>query len=119
MFSRKALLPVDIELQTKDPKEVLRSYLHSSDADDEMVREEKEKQIARLERVKANIEAAQNKQKEDYDRKQAMPQHYQVGALVLHKDHTQKKRQGGKLDERWLGPFRIHKVLRRSVHALS
>ena len=36
---------------------------------------------------------------------------YQVGALVLKKDFKRKKRKGGKLDDRWLGPYMISKDL--------
>ena len=78
-----------------------------------------EQQKERLELVKANIDVAQKKQKENYDRKRAMPKYYKVGALVLLKDHTRKKRKGGKLAARWHGPFTIHRVLHRGMYALS
>ena len=51
----------------------------------------------RLEKAKVNIICAQQKQKED------------VGALVLKKDFTKKKRKGGKLNSKWVGPYNIHK----------
>ena len=71
--------------------------------------------------VKENIMAAQAKQKRDYDRKHAKPSLFRVGAIVLAKDYTRKKRKGGKLDTRWLGPFKIEKVLPRGgiYHIIS
>ena len=48
-----------------------------------------------------------------------MKHHYRVGELVLLKDHTRKKRKGGKLDARWLGPFKICECLPRGVYTLS
>ena len=69
--------------------------------------------------VKDNIKAAQEKQKRDYDKKHAKPSLFQVSALVLAKDHTRKKRKGGKLDTRWLGPFRIEQVLPRGIYLIS
>ena len=50
----------------------------------------------RLESVKANIVTAQKRQKERYDRKHSNPEVFAVGALVLKKDFTCKKRAGGK-----------------------
>ena len=44
---------------------------------------------------------------------------YQVGALVLKKDFRRKKRKGGKLDDRWLGPYMISKDLGKGFYSLS
>ena len=54
----------------------------------------------RLESVKENILVAQQRQKEQYDHKHSNPEIFTVGALVLKKDFTRKKRAGGKLDSR-------------------
>ena len=59
----------------------------------------------RLESVKANIVTAQKRQKEQYDRKHSNPEVFAVGALVLKKDFTRKKRAGGKLDYRSIQDF--------------
>ena len=64
-----------------------------------------------LEKAKANISAAQEKQKADYDRKHANPTVYKVGSKVLAKDFLRRKRKEGKLDYRWLGPYVIMKNL--------
>ena len=119
MFGRKATLPIDIELRKKSPAEV-HDYAECDESDyNDRVKELEEQRRERLELVKANIDVAQKKQKENYDRKRAMPQYYKVGALVLLKDHTRKKRKGGKLAARWHGPFTIHRVLQRGMYALS
>ncbi len=52
-------------------------------------------QVERLKLVKSNIQAAQEKQNKDYDRKNAKPTAYQVGKMVLVKDHTRKKERVG------------------------
>ena len=62
-----------------------------------------------IEEAKANIEAAQEKQREHYNRKHANPEAFLVGSKVLIKDFTRRKRQGGKMDFRWLGPYTIEK----------
>ena len=108
MFNRQATLPIDIELRKALPEEVASSYLNLDEPDTAKVAEQRARL---LEEAKQNILQAQQKQKETYDRKHAKPDCYKVGQLVLKKDFTRKKRKGGKLDIRFLGPYAISKVL--------
>lgn len=39
--------------------------------------------------------------------------------MVLKKDFTRKKRKGGKLDTKWLGPFKILGSLGRGLYRLQ
>lgn len=78
---------------------------------------EKMQQI--LEKAKYNIVKAQQRQKEVYDRKHFYPEVYKLGTVVLKKDFSRKKRKGGKLDEKWLGPFTIIGVLGRGLYRLQ
>ena len=71
-----------------------------------------------LEEAKKNIIEAQAKQKEQYDRKHAQPEYYQVDQQVLKKYFTRKKTRGGKLKERYLGPYTITKVLPHGVYEI-
>ena len=61
--------------------------------------------------------AAQEKQKEIYDRKHCT--NPEVYALVLKKDFTRKKRKGGKLDSKWTGPLRIAMALGKGLYSLE
>lgn len=70
-------------------------------------------------RQKQTSICAQQKQKEVYDRKHHQPDVYAVGALVLKKDFTRKKRKGGKLDSKWVGPYKIAKVLGKGLYRLE
>ena len=65
------------------------------------------------------IKIAQQKQKELYDRKHANPKVYQVGSKVLKKDFARKKRKGGKIDAKYVGPFIITKSLGKGLYALQ
>ena len=69
--------------------------------------------------MKENILVAQQRQKEQYDRKHANPDIFTMGAIVLKRDFTRKKRAGGKLDSRWTGPYRIIKSLGRGLYSLE
>ena len=101
MFNRQATLPIDIEFRKALPEEVSREYHNLEEPDMAKLEEERAR---RLEEAKRNILEAQQKQKEMYDRKRAKPECYKIGQLVLKKDFTRKKRKGGKLEIRFLGP---------------
>ena len=72
----------------------------------------------RLEQARSNILYAQQKQKEAYDRKHFVPECFKIGSIVLKKDFTRRKRKGGKMDEKWVGPYRIVSVLGRGLYRL-
>ena len=72
-----------------------------------------------IEKAKENIKAAQEKQREDYNRKRANPAVYRVGSKVLVKDILRRKRKGGKMDHRWLGPYLILKNLGKGTYLLQ
>jgi hypothetical protein len=72
-----------------------------------------------LEQAKANIIVAQERQKKAYDQKHSNPHVFRVGALVLKKDFTRKKRKGGKLDSKWVGPYKIVATLGRGLYRLQ
>ena len=50
-------------------------------------------------------------------RRQVTP--HAVGTFVLMKDFTRKKRKGDKLDQKWLGLYKIEKTLPRGIYVLS
>ena len=72
-----------------------------------------------LEKAKENIIRAQQQQREVYNRKHYSPVVYKLGSVVLKKDFSRKKRKGGKLDEKWLGPFTIVGMLGRGLYRLQ
>ena len=69
--------------------------------------------------ARTNILYAQQKQKEAYDRKHFIPECFEVGSVVLKKDFRRKKRKGGKLDEKWVGPYRIIRAHGRGLYRLE
>ena len=117
MFGQKAVLPVDYNSQESyDPEEALKAFDEAplpDPADIEAHRNEMNVM------VKENIEKAQAKQKEQYDRKHTLAGSFAVGALVLKKDFTQKHRGGGALDYRWLGPYTITCSLGKGLYHLA
>ena len=69
--------------------------------------------------IKANIKQAQKKQKKYYDLKHGAVTCFNVGSVVLKKDFTQRKRKGGKMDYRWLGPYVISASLGKGLFKLK
>ena len=66
-----------------------------------------EERATTLEKAKANILSAQSRQKKAYDQRHSNPYVFRTGGLVLKKDFKRKKRKGGKLDPKWVGPYTI------------
>ena len=68
-----------------------------------------EQRLKTLTMAKMLIQKAQ-KQKDVYDRKHSLPNSFSIGEFVLKKDFKQKKRAGGKLETRYVGPYMIMKI---------
>ena len=112
MFGRQAVLPVDISKPLNEQPEM-------KEFDDNQIDLVMEERRERLEIVKENIVNAQRKQKEQYDRKHSKPEVFSIGALVWKKDFTRKKRAGGKLESKWLGPYKITHSMGRGLYRLE
>ncbi|KAL5499988.1 hypothetical protein EMCRGX_G011472 [Ephydatia muelleri] len=117
MFGRKAVIPIELSY-LKPGGELLGEYLTLSDQAG-AISELKKHRLRMLEIVIENISTAQAKQKLTYDRKHARPCEFQVGALVLRKDFRRKKRKGGKMDDKWLGPLLVSSELGKGFYSLS
>ena len=70
MFARKPVLPVDIDANQSDPEDLLDAFNEANSISATPI---KEKHQAALERAKANILRAQQRQKEVYDRRHYKP----------------------------------------------
>ena len=69
------------------------------------------------EKASKNIEEAQEKQKEHYDRKRS-PETFADGTEVLVENTAQKQRKGGKLTDKWLGPYIINRHISKGLYEL-
>lgn len=133
MFNRRAILPID--LRKDEPSDVLLRCLPERQAGiiilsiiitrftiiiilaDASI--DISQRMALLKQAKENIVNAQAKQKRDYDKKHFCPGIFKVGAVVLKKDFTRKKRKGGKLDSKWVGPYKIVRSLGRGLYQIA
>ena len=116
MFGRKAILPIDIELDDTLPETLLSRY---NEGDDHECIEAITKSRAEiLKKAKDNINKAQAKQKYIYDRKHANPKAFTIGKKVLVKDFLRKKKAGGKLTARFIGPYKILKKTGRCTYSV-
>ena len=86
---------VDIKMQTEGVNDIQSFNLNTSD-----IERITDQRLGIIKEAKINIDKVQFKQKQNYDtcRIHANPKAYQVGAKVLKKDFTRKKRKGGKMD---------------------
>ncbi len=110
--------PVDFNADKEfDADKKVHQFVTSDEPDEEERSAKRRKTEAQ---VKANIvEAQSRKQKQDYDRRHGAGSCYTVGAQVLKRDFTRKKRRGGKLDYRWLGSYIITVSLGKGLFRLK
>jgi len=127
LFQQQMRLPVDSEMLTSDiDSELLTSDEQAYDNKDKEDGEDVSRIIEQLlesrkkafDKAECNIECAQRKQKELYDRKH-QPDELPDGSLVLVENTAQKQRKGGKLCPAWLGPYSVSKHLGKGVYELK
>ena len=91
MFSRKAFLPIDIEIDDKGQEELLEQ-LSKDTGDTQAVQEITSQHLEKLEVAKSNITKAQEKQKQISDRKHDCRNAFLVEEKVLKKDMKRNKK---------------------------
>ena len=116
MFGRRAVLPIDLEVDDRDPDDILQQQHTYQVTDLEQITSHRQEL---LEAAQANIKRAQDKQKDQYNKKHASPNAFVVGEKVLKKDFRRKKRAGGKMDTRYMGPYLIIRSLGKGFYKLQ
>ncbi|CAB4441356.1 unnamed protein product [Rhizophagus irregularis] len=66
---------------------------------------------ARKKKKKKYIERSQKKQKKYHNEKYKMKRNFQIGDKVLYYDAAKEKQWSEKLEEKWKGPYYIHKIV--------
>ena len=117
MFGRMARLPIDVNVSNNyDADMKLQEFMHAETKDSfEQVAKRQKIEVE----IKANIKQAQKKKKKYYDLKHGAVTCFNVGSVVLKKDFTRRKRKGGKMDYRWLGPYVISASLGKGLFKLK
>eukprot|EP00731_Ephydatia_muelleri_P011380 Em0006g274a len=116
MFGRKATLPIDLKMEQVEAVVNHGLFFQDNVLD---IKEITKQRCSVVKQVKENIEKAQIKQKQNYDRRHTNPKAYQIGTKILKNDFTRKKRKGGKMDCRYVGPFVITKSLGKGLYSLA
>ena len=111
MFGRQAVLPIEV---SSPKKEDVLVNTTDEETKDKIINDNLTYRCKVAEKVKENIIAAQERQKKAYDRKRHNPEIFKVGTLVL-----RKKRAGGKLDFKWLGPYTVVKSMGRGLYQIQ
>ena len=119
MFGRKAVLPIDLDTCRDDAATILQQFNSAPRFSPSMVESAATYRAELLQSAKENILKAQEKQKENYDRKYCKPGTYEVGAQVLLRDLTRRKRKHGKMDLKWNGPYVIMKSLGNGLYSIK
>ena len=120
MFGREPIFPIDTEVLLSDLSPAEPDQFENvtkkevTTAIDSLHSFQKEMYSA----VSENIADAQKKQKNYYDSRH-QPQIFSVGEKVLVENTAQKIRKGGKLEDKWLGPYKINREIRSGAYALE
>ena len=115
LFQKRMLLPIDSDILSPDTEGIPEDDPECS------IKLMNDLLIAREKAFAAasdNIQKAQKKQKEFYDKKHEVPT-LSVGSKVLLENTAQLQRKGGKMDPRWLGPYVVHGYLGKGVYKLA
>ncbi|EXX56293.1 hypothetical protein RirG_217970 [Rhizophagus irregularis DAOM 197198w] len=69
--------------------------------------------------AKENIEKSQEKQKLYHNKKNKIKKKFQIGDKVLYYDAAKEKQWSGKLEEKWKGPYYIHKKVSKGSYRIK
>ena len=107
MFGRQPILPVHMDLNAEANASAIANTATVETIRD-LTKEIVDRQHLAHNSVQANIEKAQKRQKKYYDAKHTChTNEMSVGQLVLMKNNKNVHRMGGKLEDKWLGPYEI------------
>ena len=110
MYGRNPLLPIQSEMESKNPipsftDEDMQQHLFAH------VESLKNLKDDLFPKVSVNIAHAQEKQKEQYQRKKGMIScPFKDRDLVLRRNMLQKTKMGHKMEDNWLGPYEVFDI---------
>ena len=105
MYGREARFPLEVE------KSPTCSDLNQLPGVDEVVSRLTSVRETSFPAAEQNIIASQKRQKEQHKRRKNVHKaSFKVGDLVLRMNMKQRTRKGCKLEDRWLGPYRVSEV---------
>ncbi|CAB4443573.1 unnamed protein product [Rhizophagus irregularis] len=69
--------------------------------------------------AKENIGKSQEKQKKYHDKKYKTKKNFQIGDKVLYYNAAKEKQWSGKLEEKWKGPYYVHKTISKGSYRIK
>ena len=117
MFGRHPHLPIDVEYEAANSLED-PDLVEPTEEDIEYALENLlSARMETKELASKNIKCAQQKQKEYYDWKHSS-ETFEEGTEVLMENTAQKQRKGGKLADKFLGPYTINRHIGKGLYEL-
>ncbi len=117
LYQKLMQLPIDAELFQHDGEHDEEAEEENVDID-EIIDNLLERRQRAFSKAKENIDAAQRKQKQQYDVKHSS-EAFPIGTEVLVENTADKQRKGGKQNTVWFGPYTISKFIGKGVYELS
>jgi hypothetical protein len=117
MYDHEPSYPIDVELHNEDEKDIME-FDDSTDDCQQAVNSLKKIHEFVHNCAEDNIVKSQKKQKAQYDMKHQFAP-FAVGDQVLVENTEHKHRKGGKMNEKWMGPYSINSSLGKGVYQLK
>ena len=119
LYGRKPRLPVDLMVEENTKNEQGEMKIETSDFSmEEIIQSMENLRKAASVKADANIKKAQAHQQKCYNNRNS-PDDFEVGDEVLLKEMKNSSRSGGKLEDRFVGPYVIFDVVRKGVFRLT
>ena len=116
LYGREARLPIE-QLLSSTPTSTEENTPDAPADLEAMVQHMTNLRQATSKKAMENITKAQQRQKRNYDKRHdAEP--LKPGEKVLLKNMKNSHRMGGKLEERWVGPYEIEELVKKGVYRL-
>ena len=118
IYSRDPVLPIDVKFSLAERE------INETEVFDEEIFEAILASTARISReihesATINITKAQDKQKEDFDRRHTSNSEIKVGDLILLRNNKRTVRKGGTISFAWLGPYIVSEITPKGVTTLK
>ena len=118
LYGRKPRLPVDLMVEENTKNEQGEMKIETDFSMEEIIQSMENLRKAASVKAESNIKKAQAHQQKCYNNRNS-PDDFEIGDEVLLKEMKNSNRSGGKLEDRFVGPYVIFDVVRKGVFRLT
>ena len=118
IYNRDPVLPIDVKFSLAE-REVNETEVFDEEMFEAILASTTRIRREIHESATINITKAQDKQKEDFDRRHTSNSEIKVGDLILLRNNKRRVRKGGTISFAWLGPYIVSEITPKGVTTLK